>query len=387
MVRDDSGGVLPGASVIVTNVDTGVSRGLLTDAGGWYRAAALPPGRYEVRVELNGFLRQVRSGLTLTIGQEAEVPITLKMAQLEEAVTVTGAAPLVETSKSALGTTVTREQLDSLPLPGRNFSALANLTPGVTGVGGGGLNTSGQLSRNNTFLIDGVSNDEGAVAGTRGGFSLEAVREYAVMANQFPAEYGRASGAMITIVTRSGTNRLEGRGFLLHRGDSFDAQNPFSKAQGSGKAPFSEQRYGGLLGGPLPRDQTHYFGSYEGRRLRETNVITSSLVPVSEREHPQNTNGNQVFGKVDHVFTPAQTLSVRYRIDRTTQTGLGIGGLNTVERGRDFTNTISRWRPTRLASRSSTPAIPIRTAGARCSRSSGARRSHHPTSRRPTRIR
>jgi hypothetical protein len=338
-VRDAQGAILPGASVTVRNTDTGVTRTLAADDSGFYRAAALTPGPYDLVVELSGFVRYQRTGLTLTIGQEAVVNITMQLAALEESVTVTASAPLVETTKSALGATITRDQLDRLPLPGRNFTALANLTPGVTGVGGGGLNTAGQLSRNNTFLIDGVSNDEGAVAGTRGGFSLEAVREYAVMANQFPAEFGRASGAMVTIVTRSGTNRVEGRGFALHRDDRLDAQDPFSKAQGSGKAPFSEQRYGGLLGGPLRRDRTHYFASYEGRRLRETNVITSVLVPVDEREHPQTTDGHQAFGKVDHVFNSANNLSVRYRIDTTDQTGLGIGGLNTRERGRDFTNT------------------------------------------------
>jgi hypothetical protein len=339
VVRDDQGGILPGASVVVRNVDTGVSRAIFSDDRGFYRAAALAPGQYALQVELTGFVRYARTGLTLTIGQEAVVDVTMRLADLQETVTVTGAAPLVETTKSSLGATITREQLDALPLPGRNFTALANLTPGVTGVGGGGLNTAGQLSRNNTFLIDGVSNDEGGVAGTRGGFSLEAVREYAVMANQFPAEFGRASGAMVTIVTRSGTNRLQGRGFVLHRDDSLDAQDPFSKAQGSGKAPFSEQRYGAWLGGPLRRDRTHYFASHEGRRLRETNVITSALVPVSDREHPQNTDGHQVFGKVDHVINSANTMSVRYRIDKSDQTGVGIGGLNTRERGRDFTNT------------------------------------------------
>jgi hypothetical protein len=338
-IRDAQGAVLPGASVVIRNSDTGVARAVTADDGGFYRAAALPPGPYDLQVELSGFVRHARTGLRLTIGQEAVINVTMQLASLEESVTVTAAAPLVETTKSALGATITREQLDSLPLPGRNFTALANLTPGVTGVGGGGLNTAGQLSRNNTFLIDGVSNDEGAVAGTRGGFSIEAVREYAVMANQFPAEFGRASGAMVTIVTRSGTNRIDGRVFALHRDDSLDAQDPFSKAQGSGKAPFSEQRFGGLLGGPLRRDRTHYFGSYEGRRLRETNVITSVLVPVNEREHPQTTDGHQAFAKVDHVFNAANTLNVRYRIDNTEQTGVGIGGLNTRERGRDFTNT------------------------------------------------
>ena len=164
-------------------------------------------------------------------------------------------------------------------MPGRTFTALAQTAPGVTGVGGGGVNAGGQLSRNNSYRIDGVSNDNNVLASPRGGLSMEAVREYVVIANQFTAEHGDASGAIVSVVTRAGTNQLQGRGFLFHRDESFDAQDPFSKAQGSGKAPFSQQRFGAFLGGPIKRDRMHYFGTYEGLRLDQTAVITSPLVP------------------------------------------------------------------------------------------------------------
>ena len=117
------------------------------------------------------------------------------------------------------------------------------------------------------------------------------------MANQFAGRVRRASGAIVSVVTRAGTNDVQGRGFVFHRDDQFDAQDPFSKAQGSGKAPFSQQRFGGFLGGPIRRDKMHYFASYEGLRLDETGVITSALVPVDEREYPQHTDGHQAFGK------------------------------------------------------------------------------------------
>ena len=150
------------------------------------------------------------------------------------------------------------------------------MSPGVAMVGNSNNNVlaAGQTNRSNSFLIDGTSNDRRHGGNSRGGFSLEAVREFAVMANQFSAEYGMASGAIVSVVTRSGTNDLQGRVFLFHRDDSFDAQDPFSKAQGSGKSPFSQQRYGGFLGGPLVRDRFHYFGSFEGLRERSTTVIT-----------------------------------------------------------------------------------------------------------------
>src|SRR3989449_1850566 len=336
-VFDEQGAVLPGASVTIENVETGALRAIVTDSRGRYRAAALPAGRYRMRIELSSFSIYVREGLTLTIGQEATVDAPWKLAWVQESVTITAASPLVETTNSSIGTTISRSQLDALPLAGRNFTTLAQTAPGVTGVGGGGVNAAGQLNRNNSFLIDGASNDDNVVASTRGGFSLEAVREYVVMANQFAAEYGQASGVIVNVVTRSGTNNVQGRGFVLHRDDSLDAQDPFSKAQGSGKAPFNQQRFGSFLGGPVVRDRMHYFGSYEGLRQRETSVITSPLVPVDDREVPHDTNGHQYFIKSDTQLTPGHSLSVRYRLDGDKEIGSNIGGFDTRERGQDVT--------------------------------------------------
>jgi hypothetical protein len=337
-VTDEQGAVMPGASVVVANIQTGWTRDVVTDERGWYRATAITPGDYEVRVTLAGFATQIRRGLTVTIGQEATVNFALRVANIEESVTVTGAAPLVETTRSTLGTTVTRDSLDNLPLITRNFAGLATLAPGVTGVGGGGVTAQGQTDRSNSYMVDGVSNDQIVTAGNRGGFSLEAVREFAVMTNQFSAEYGLSSGAVFTVITRSGTNNLSGRVFAFHRGDALDAQNPFSKAQGSGKAPFSQQRFGGFLGGPIVRDRLHYFGSYEGSRQRETQVITASIVPAAEREVPNPSDGHNGFIKLDGRMNEKHSMTLRYRIDENSSSGNSIGGLNTRERG---TNTES----------------------------------------------
>jgi hypothetical protein len=336
VVTDEQQGVLPGVAVNVLNVDTGLARDVVTDDRGWFRAVALPPGTYQLKATLEGFVPYERAGLVLTIGQEATVDVKLGVAARTESVTVTAAAPLIDVSSSALGTTVTKAQLDNLPLAGRNFSSLANLSPGVTGVGGGGVNAGGQLSRNNSFIIDGTSNDENAIADQRGAFSLEAVREYVVYTNQFAAEYGQASGAIVSVVTRSGTNNVEGRVFWFRRDDAFDAQNPFSHAQGSGKAPFSEQRLGGFLGGPLVKDKWHYFGSYERLRNETTSVITSPLVPADQREYPNKNRDDQYFFKTDYQINAKHTLSGRYRLDDAVNEGLGIGGLNPIERGYDY---------------------------------------------------
>ncbi|MGH9383124.1 MAG: TonB-dependent receptor [Vicinamibacterales bacterium] len=340
-VADEQGGVLPGATVTVINVETGWSRDTAADPRGWYRSAALAPGRYEMRVTLAGFVTLVRSGLVLTLGQEATVSLTLRVATVAETVTVTAESPLVETTSNALERTITRTELDSLPLIGRNFANLATMSPGVAGVGGGGVSASGQTTRSNSYIIDGTSNDDTVVNTQRGGFSLEAVREFAVITNQFNAEYGMASGAIVNVITRSGTNNLQGRAFGFHRDDSFDAQDPFSRAQGSGKAPFSQQRYGGFLGGPLVRDRFHYFAAYERLREERTSVVTSALVPVDQREVPATDKGHQYFVKTDRRLNDDHGLSVRYRADSRGSAGNGIGGLNTRERGNN-TNTLDQ---------------------------------------------
>jgi hypothetical protein len=344
-VTDEQGGLLPGASVTITNTDTGLSREVVSDGNGRYRAVALPPGPYEIRVIMSGFVNFVRTGLVLTLGQEATVNLGLRIATLTETVTVTAAAPLVEITSNTLERNISRAELDTLPLAGRNFANLATMAPGVAGVGSGtgagAVVAGGQTSRSNSFLIDGASNDDTVVATQRGGFSLEAVREFAVMTNQFSAEYGMASGAIVSVVTRSGTNTVQGRGFAFHRDDTFDAQNPFSKAQGSGKAPFSQQRFGGFLGGPIVHDKFHYFGAYEGLREASTKVITSSLVPPDQREEPASEKGHQYFVKSDLQMNAQNTLSLRYRADKRRTTGNGIDGLNTRERGNN-TSTLDQ---------------------------------------------
>ncbi len=131
---------------------------------------------------------------------------------------------------------------------------------------------------------------------------------------------------------------LNGRGFLFHRDESFDAQDPFSKAQGSGKAPFSQQRFGAFLGGPIKRDRMHYFGTYEGLRLDQTAVITSPLVPANERELPNPETGDQYFARTDMRLNDKHAMFVRYRLDDQEEVNSGVGGLNTWERGVDAIN-------------------------------------------------
>ena len=301
VVTDGQGGVLPGVTRHCHQYrDRARARGCLRPRR-LLPATALPPGPYPSRATMDGFTPYTRTGLVLTVGQTATINIQLGSVTLTEAVTVEATAPLVDTASNALGTTVTNAQLDDLPLAGRDFASLARLAPGVTGVGGGGITAGGQLTRNNSVVVDGTSNDEQGIAGTRGSFSLESVREYVDL---YEPVRGRARpGRQARWSTSSpdrGPTSSRGGLFAFHRDDSLDAQNPFSKAQGSGTAPFSEQRGGGFLGGPFIKNTWHYFGSYELQRNETTNVVTSTLVPVDQREFPEDGSRDQYFFKTDY---------------------------------------------------------------------------------------
>ena len=189
-VLDEQKAALPGATVTVRNLDSGQPRTTTTDERGAFRLVGLPPGRYEITADLAGFGRLVRSDLGAhRRSGRSRSRLTLRVAALQEAVTVTGELPLVETTRSALGTTITTTEIEELPIAGRNFATLAQLTPGVTSTAGSGISSAGQLTRNSTFLIDGLSNDDDSVAGQRGGFSVDAIKEFIVVSNSFSAEY------------------------------------------------------------------------------------------------------------------------------------------------------------------------------------------------------
>ena len=331
--------------VTITNPNTGAVRTVVTDARGYYRAAALVPGPYEVRVELSGFDTIVRTGLVLSIGEEITLGFTMKVGAVSETLTITGAAPLVETTNNSIGGTVSREELDNVPIPARDYTQLASTAPGIMGVAspgfGAGITTgstvaaTGETNRNNTFMIDGVSNDDLVSASSRGGISLEAVQEYVVLTSQFSAEAGQAAGAVVSIVTRSGTNQLRGRAFVLARDAALNARDYFSELANSPKAPFNQQQFGGFVGGPIVQDKMHFFGAYEMLRTRTASVITSPLVPADQRQNPFDTDQHLPFMKFDWQVSPNHTASVRYRVDHRTQVGGGIGGLNSRERGWD----------------------------------------------------
>jgi hypothetical protein len=328
-VLDETKAVLPGATVTARNTDTGFARTVTTDERGLYRIGALPPGPYELVVELTGFTTVQRKGLEFNIGQEATLNLQLQLVTVQETVTVTGEAPLIETTKTTLGTTITPQKLDELPLEGRNYLNLVTLAVGVSQDGGAGgmgnssLRNSGRVG----YQVDGVSQENNLTVGSRGNLSSESVQEFQVLTNMFTAEYGTASGPIVNILTRSGTNDLRGRFSAFTRNNELDARPFFA----TGEAPFSQQFYSGFVGGPIVRDRMHYFGSFEGLRQDETAVVTARLLPG---EYPAEQRGIKVLTRVDTQLSTDHRLSFRYNIDRSKTTNSGVNGLNTIERGR-----------------------------------------------------
>jgi len=344
-VLDEQKAALPGATVTIRNLESGQPRTTTTDTRGTFQIVGVAPGRYEITAELAGFGRLVRSDLSLTVAQEVTLTLTLRVAALEEAVTVTAELPLVETTRSSLGTTITTNEIEELPIAGRNFATLAQLTPGVTSTAGSGISSAGQLTRNSTFLIDGLSNDDDSVAGQRGGFSVDAIKEFIVVSNSFSAEYGQSSGAIVSVVTRSGTNTMNGRGFYYHRDDSWDAATAASKlvTPAPPKSKLEQKIVGGFFGGPIRRNTAFYFASVE-----YTNRVTESLItaPTATTFLPndpivfeQPVTNPQFLGKVDLNLAATNTMALRYRRDSDVQTAIGIGGTATRQRGQDRDRT------------------------------------------------
>ncbi|MGH7341790.1 MAG: carboxypeptidase regulatory-like domain-containing protein, partial [Candidatus Rokuibacteriota bacterium] len=265
-IKDETGGVLPGVDVVIGNLDTGVTRSVVTDENGYYTVPGLAPGRYEARAMLQGFATTVQSGIILVVAQEAGLNLVLKLGTAEETITVTGESPLVDVRSSALSAVVDQKTIEELPLNGRNYIALATLQPGIVHftekIGtspaqkGVQLNINGMGGRSNSYLIDGANmrGYAGHATVTAGDSTLgiETIQEFRVVTNAFSADYGRVMGGVVSIATRSGTNVLHGSAFEFFRNSRMDARNFFDVGD---PAPFTRHQFGGAGGGPIVRNR------------------------------------------------------------------------------------------------------------------------------------
>lgn len=373
VLTDATGAVIPGVSVTVVNEGTGAQRRLTTDAGGVYVAAELPVGYYTVRFAAPGLTKAERQRVKVDVGGETRADATLSAQTVEESVTVTAAAPVLQQDSSALAEVVGTRQVEELPLNGRDFRRLAYLVPGAaprTPRGSlGSFTVNGQREKSNIFLIDGVDNNDSfrnQPSFNQGGvnsaqatiFPVDALAEFSIQ-TQGSAEYGRNSGAVVNTVIKSGTNAIHGTLYEFLRNDKLNARNFFETLPGAKKGPFKNSNYGATMGGPIKHDRTFFFGGFEGERGRPSSSLAVSVPSARDiasaraanaaANRPENTLGakllslfpvennpgakaNYVYSvpnlidsdnflvKIDHRFSEKLNLSGRYVFGNGNQT-------------------------------------------------------------------
>jgi hypothetical protein len=269
-VQDANGAVVPGANIEIKNVDTGISRSLVTDDSGRFVALALQPGKYSVKVSKQGFSTAEDPNVVLTVGKALDLIFNLKTGGIDEVVTVT-APPTVDTVKTEVSTTINEMAVSTTPILGRKFEDLLSLTPGVSitqGPDGDEINFSGQRGIFNNVSLDGGDYNNGFFGEQLGGqraaidITLEAVKEFQVVATGASAEFGRTAGGIINVITKSGTNEIHGNLFYFQRLEALTANT----SDGKPLTDFHREQYGGTIGGPIRRDKAFYFLSFEGIR-------------------------------------------------------------------------------------------------------------------------
>jgi hypothetical protein len=274
VVTDAQGGIMPGVAVTIRNTDTNATRTLISDSQGRYRLPNLQPGPYELTAELAGFAKMVRSGLTLALNQDAVVDVAMKTATVTETVTVVGDAALLNTTTPEVGVRFDTKRIAELPVASqRDVFSLALSAAGVSGINSGQSSfasgpdfaTNGMRARSNNFMIDGQDSNDPSVTGRQQPLNnTDSVSEIRLITNQFAAEYGRAAGSVMNVVTKGGTNNFHGSGFWFANRDQWNSRSNLDKAAGLTEAPLrKEDQWGGTLGGPVIKDKTFFFLAYQ----------------------------------------------------------------------------------------------------------------------------
>ena len=338
-VLDPQGSAIPGATITASNAETGFNRTAVSDHEGIYRLAALPVGTYDVKVELQGFTTVQRKGVPVSVGQTVDANFDLKVASLAETVNVTGDSPLIQTSSSSVGGVVDMQDIESLPLNGRQFANLALTIPGV-GLGFHSDPTkstqfspqiAGGNGRNVNYLIDGGDNNDDTVGGLLQLFPLEAIQEFNFQTARYKAEYGRSNGGVMNIVTKSGTNSYQGSGFMLFRDDWMNARTETEKLNDVPKQTYRRYQFGGSVGGPILKDRAHFFGAVERTQLDTEQVVdTLGLFPNQNGIFTTPVRENLLTVKGTTNVSPNQYLTVRYGRNTNSQP-YGAGPTATVD--------------------------------------------------------
>jgi len=300
-VTDSTGALVQGASVIVTNIETHETRQAQSNASGDYLVTLLPAGHYSVTVNSASFKKFVQSDIALSAGDRRRTDAVLTLGESSQTVEVDNAPPSLDTDSSSMSTVVTEKQVQELPLNGRNFVQLAQLAAGAnegtaTAISNGNrpddrrqtsaVAANGQSDTLNQEFVDGVDNNEATIGSIGVRPSLDAISEFRVITNLYPAEAGKTPGAYINIITKSGTNHIHGSAYEFIRNDAVDARNFFAR---TGRAPeYRQNQFGGSIGGPIIRNRTFLFADYEGLRIVQGTTVSNVVPSLFEEQHPGN---------------------------------------------------------------------------------------------------
>ncbi len=347
-IADAQGGVLPGATLTLRDMETGVVRTAVAESDGKYRLAGLPPGRYELRAELQGFASAEVTDLTINIGVELKRDVTLALQGVQESLTVTGQSPVVETTKSDVSAVVTQQQIDMLPVGNRQAVSLALLLPGT-----GGDNVRPRRNNANVgsgiasfystnFVVDGTSNVAAKHGEPRQDYPQTVIREFKVNVSQTPAEYGGRTGGTVIVVTKSGTNTFTGEAFEFFRNKSLNAMNKFeelaNQTNGTPKPPYRRNQFGTAFGGPIVKDRLHFLVAAE-----RTDPQQYTLIQTGKPQFYSAVEGYQLstlkqslgFARGDLQINPMQNLFVRWSYQKNDSLCDSCGG--TVTNAQDIT--------------------------------------------------
>jgi hypothetical protein len=327
-VVDPQGDVMPGVAVTVRNQDTGMFRETVSGADGTFFVSGIVPGRYEVNAELQGFKKFVRKDLQLELGKTATVDANLELGSLSETVTVVSESPLVDVTSKEVGGNITSRELVELPSINGNFVGFVGLLPGIVptisteSFGSDSIAVNGQDPRNNNYMLDGGNNNDDVIgqrAGTQARTPIEAIQEFQVITNQFDAEFGRTTGAVVNAVTKSGTNSWRGSLFENYQEAGLTGRDYFAKKNGSAKPDTQYQRLGGTVGGPIVRDKAHFFFSLERFIIDEGVTIN---IPTRPSFNTTTTEQTRVWNTVirgDHQLNANNTWGVRWLREKSPQ--------------------------------------------------------------------
>lgn len=308
IITDNNSALIVGAQITLTNVNTSVTRKAVTNADGYYSIPFVLPGKYLLSVLANGFKPVTRNNLSINVDQAARIDFTLELGSITESVNITDIEPPLERETSSIGQVIENKSIVTLPLNGRTYSQLVLLMPGATPNQGSratdGFSLNGNRTLQNKFLVDGLDNNN-YIAGVDTGSTqairppVDAIQEFKVESANYGVQYGQAAGGVISVAIKSGTNSLHGSAFEFLRNEKLDANDFFANRAGLKRGPFRFNQFGGTLGGPVWRNRTFFFASYQGTRTRASNISVVT-VPTAEQ-----VRGN--FGSVN-IFDPAHVV-------------------------------------------------------------------------------